>query len=130
MSSGLLSIVGAGLKDLMTSETVLNEKSNLSHPDADGGTVNGLATHVEAFKQSSLGQPVHDRVDTLEELVHQAALADVDSPTKLQLAETINSRLWNDLNHPPTSFLGKQFMYRAADGSGNVSLFTHNILST
>lgn len=43
-------------------------------------------------------------------------------PPNSQLGEALENNLvrllWNDLNHPPSSYLG-QAKYRSADGSGN-----------
>ena len=121
MSSGLLGQVEAGMEGLKASEKPPSGTVNDLQSVTDGAIVNGLAAHVEAFKHSSLGQPVNDRKYTLEELISEASAAPSGSEVRLQLADTIMSRLWDDLKHPPTSFLGKQFMYRAANGSGNVS---------
>jgi linoleate 8R-lipoxygenase/9,12-octadecadienoate 8-hydroperoxide 8R-isomerase len=58
-------------------------------------------------------------------------IVDTDGEDKLAAGLPINSRngigltdaflnlLWNDLKHPPLSYMGENFVYRQADGSGN-----------
>ena len=126
MPSSLLGHVEAGLKDLMVSKEHTDGKENNVQPATNGVTADSLAAQAESSKHSSLGQPVNDREYTLEELIYEASAAPSGSRRRLHLAEAINSRLWDDLKHPPTSFLGKEFVYRAADGSGNVSILPHH----
>jgi hypothetical protein len=36
------------------------------------------------------------------------------------MTTSLIGKLWNGLRHPPLSYLGDDFQYRAADGSNNV----------
>lgn len=100
MSSGLLGQVEAGMKGLKASEKPPSGTVKDLQSVTDGAIVNGLAAHVETFKHSSLGHSVNDRKYTLEELISEASAAPSGSEVRLQLADTIMSRLWDDLKHP------------------------------
>jgi len=43
----------------------------------------------------------------------------LNSSNGIKLTDAFRSQLWNDLNHPPASYLGDDSRFRHADGSGN-----------
>ncbi|RFU82151.1 fatty acid oxygenase [Trichoderma arundinaceum] len=67
----------------------------------------------------SKGGQIDDRRYLFENLIQVAASLPNDS----KLRSTLNSRfikaLWENLQHPPISYLGDEFRYRTADGSNN-----------
>lgn len=62
---------------------------------------------------------VDDRKYLTEGIIQLAA----SLPNETKIRGDLNSRfiqtLWSNLQHPPISYLGDQFQYRSADGSGN-----------
>ena len=42
------------------------------------------------------------------------------SKTRVDLTNSFIDELWNNLQHPPLSYLGDKYQYRQADGSYNV----------
>lgn len=47
------------------------------------------------------------------------------SKNRLALTAQQVDQLWGSLQHPPLSYLGSEFVYRSADGSGNNILYPH-----
>ncbi|KAJ5160844.1 Psi-producing oxygenase A [Penicillium canariense] len=96
-----------------------------------GSTTTGLAkdlSHVElkdvktlaeVAKNAITGDPVNDREYIMERVVQLAAGLPATSKNGKDLTNTFLSTLWNDLEHPPISYLGRDASYRKADGSGN-----------
>lgn len=56
-----------------------------------------------------------------EEIIQLAASLPNGSQLRDDLSGSFIKTLWNNLQHPPISYLGSDFKYRAADGSNNVS---------
>ena len=71
------------------------------------------------------GQPWNDRQYIMEGLIQAAAKLPPGNPLGTKLTDGFISQLWNDLDHPPQSYLGREFQYRRADGSGNSILYPH-----
>lgn len=61
----------------------------------------------------------------VEKVVQLAASLPNDTKIRADLNSRFIHRLWSSLQHPPISYLGDKFMYRSADGSGNVSHVVH-----
>ena len=49
----------------------------------------------------------------------------VDSKPSKDLSSALVKPLWNDLHHPPLSYLGDEYKYRQADGSNNNIMYPH-----
>ncbi|KAI1608029.1 fatty acid oxygenase [Exophiala viscosa] len=71
------------------------------------------------------GEPVDDRTYLMERIVQLAADLPVTSRSSATLTNAFLNQLWTDLQHPPQSYLGNNFIFRKADGSGNNILWPH-----
>lgn len=58
----------------------------------------------------------------MERVIALVASLPESSKMRGKLSRKLVEGLWNSLQHPPTSYYGKQFQYRTADGSNNVTL--------
>ncbi|KAL5375215.1 hypothetical protein PMIN06_012255 [Paraphaeosphaeria minitans] len=65
------------------------------------------------------GTPQDDKDYVMEALIRTAADLPDDSRLRDKLTGEFLTQLWNDLEHPPLSYLGTQYQYRSADGSFN-----------
>lgn len=65
------------------------------------------------------GKPMDDKTYLMERIIQLAADLPVESRTSATLTNTFLNQLWTDLQHPPQSYLGTEFVYRKADGSNN-----------
>ncbi|OOF98169.1 hypothetical protein ASPCADRAFT_142143 [Aspergillus carbonarius ITEM 5010] len=122
-------VVSASLRPLPTATgngTYITEPSqtglvrDLSHVD-----LNDIKTLIEVVKDTATGQPVNDRHYIMERVIQLAAGLPSTSKGGKDLTNTFLKQLWNDLQHPPISYLGREFSYRKADGSGNNILWPH-----
>ncbi|KAK7739055.1 hypothetical protein SLS53_005953 [Cytospora paraplurivora] len=62
---------------------------------------------------------IDDRKYLYEGIIQLAASLPNGSGLRDDLSGTFIKTLWNNLEHPPISYLGEEFKYRAADGSNN-----------
>ncbi|KAJ4356159.1 uncharacterized protein N0V89_004189 [Didymosphaeria variabile] len=74
-------------------------------------------TKIVANKIS--GEPQDDKEYMMEALIKTAADLPDGSTMRDKLTGAFLTQLWNDLEHPPLSYLGSQYQYRSADGSFN-----------
>lgn len=65
------------------------------------------------------GKPLDDKTYLMERIIQLAADLPVESRTSATLTNAFLNQLWTDLQHPPHSYLGTDFVYRKADGSNN-----------
>ena len=82
-------------------------------------------TLMELVHLRKTGQPWNDRKYVMEGLIQTAAKLPPGNPLATKLTDGFITQLWNDLQHPPQSYLGSEFQYRRADGSGNNILYPH-----
>ncbi|CEJ62348.1 Putative Psi-producing oxygenase A [Penicillium brasilianum] len=94
--------------------TVTGLAKDLSHVD-----LKDVKTLAEVAKAAITGDPTNDREYIMEGVIQLAAGLPSTSKNGKDLTNTFLSTLWNDLQHPPTSYLGRDSAYRKADGSGN-----------
>ncbi|KAI9147362.1 heme peroxidase [Paramyrothecium foliicola] len=66
---------------------------------------------------------VDDREQLLENTIKWASSYPTGSPTSSLLTHTMLNSLWENLQHPPLSYMGDEWRYRAADGSHNNILY-------
>ncbi|KIV80968.1 hypothetical protein PV11_08425 [Exophiala sideris] len=71
------------------------------------------------------GEPLDDRTYLMERIIQLAADLPVTSTSSATLTNAFLNQLWTDLQHPPQSYLGNNFVFRKADGSGNNILWPH-----
>ncbi|KAI9697339.1 MAG: hypothetical protein M1820_007845 [Bogoriella megaspora] len=70
-------------------------------------------------------QPWNDREYVMESLIQIASKLPADNKLGSKLTDGFITKLYKDLEHPPQSYLGQEFQYRRADGSGNSILYPH-----
>ncbi|OCT53325.1 Psi-producing oxygenase A [Cladophialophora carrionii] len=79
--------------------------------------------HLRTVKDVALqqidGEPIDDKTYLMERIVQLAADLPVSSRTSATLTNAFLNQLWTDLQHPPQSYLGADYIYRKADGSNN-----------
>lgn len=59
----------------------------------------------------------------MERVIQLAASFPNESKAANDISDTLIKNLWDNLRHPPISYLGYESRYRAADGAGNVGYF-------
>lgn len=102
--SNLMNLVGKASEDLRSQSGRIS--SNLSLVRNFGETV--LANGI-----------IDDRKYLYEGIIQLAASLPNGSGLREDLSGSFIKTLWNGLEHPPISYLGESFKYRAADGSNN-----------
>ncbi|KAL4953119.1 Psi-producing oxygenase A [Aspergillus filifer] len=78
-----------------------------------------VRTLVDVVKNAATGQPIDDNKYIMERVIQLAAGLPATSRNAAELTKSFLNMLWNDLEHPPISYLGPDSAYRKADGSGN-----------
>ncbi|KAK2923217.1 hem peroxidase, animal-type [Fusarium oxysporum f. sp. vasinfectum] len=78
-----------------------------------------------ATEAALAGGIVDDRKYLVENIMQLAASLPNGSRARDELNAAFINRLWDNLRHPPLSYLGDEFRYRAADGSNNNILYPH-----
>ncbi|KAF2808683.1 heme peroxidase [Mytilinidion resinicola] len=96
---------------LHTIESTLSDISRLSIPD--------IKTLIDIQQTKMSGELLDDKTYQMEGLIHAAAGLPDGSGLRTKLTNLFLTQLWNDLEHPPQSYLGGKYQYRAADGSNN-----------
>ncbi|KAF3048232.1 hypothetical protein E8E12_011394 [Didymella heteroderae] len=81
--------------------------------------VDNVKTLLEIQKDKMLGGYTDDKTYLMEGLIRTAAALPDGSKMRDDLTNTFVTQLWNDLEHPPQSYLGAKYQYRTADGSNN-----------
>jgi linoleate 8R-lipoxygenase/9,12-octadecadienoate 8-hydroperoxide 8R-isomerase len=84
----------------------------------NAGTVKGVIAHLG-------GRPMDDRTYIMERVVRLASRLLLASYAGKRVTNSFLTQFWNNLKHPPLSYLGEDFMYRKADGSNNNILWPH-----
>lgn len=97
-------------------ESLLKQLKALNIENA--GTVKDVIAHLG-------GRPTDDRTYIMERVVRLASQLPLASYAGKGVTNSFLTQLWNDLKHPPLSYLGEDFMYRKADGSNNNILWPH-----
>ncbi|KAJ5815526.1 hypothetical protein N7474_007303, partial [Penicillium riverlandense] len=122
-------VVSASLKPLPTEmgdgtyvkeSTTTGLAKDLGHID-----LKDVKTLAEVAKSAVTGDPVNDREYIMERIIQLAAGLPSTSKNGKEVTGTFLNQLWNDLQHPPISYLGRDAAYRKADGSGNNVLWPH-----
>jgi hypothetical protein len=97
----------------------LVQKINSTLRDMSHLRIENIQTLLEAQKQKMTGEPTDDKTYFMEGLIRTAAALPDGSKTRDAVTHKFLEQLWNDLEHPPQSYLGAKFQYRSADGSNN-----------
>lgn len=78
------------------------------------------ATLIELAKTTATGQKIDDKSYFMERLIKLASTLPLTSKNGTMITTSLVTKLWSDLPHPPSTFLGEEYNYRRADGSYNV----------
>lgn len=84
------------------------------------------ATLIELVKTIATGEKIDDKHYFMERLIKLASALPLTSKNGTMITTSLVTKLWSDLQHPPSTFLGEEYNYRRADGSYNVM---HSVLS-
>ncbi|KMU89621.1 linoleate diol synthase (Linoleate (8R)-dioxygenase) [Coccidioides immitis H538.4] len=79
----------------------------------------------EGAETMAAGGIIDDRQYTIEHIIQLAASLPNGSKLRDKLTDQFVTTLWNNLEHPPLSYLGDQFKFRSADGSNNNIMYPH-----
>ena len=71
------------------------------------------------------GEPIDDKTYLMERIIQLTAELPLNDRVGATLTNDFLSQLWNDLEHPPRSYLGYDFAFRKPDGSNNNILWPH-----
>lgn len=82
-------------------------------------SITDIKTLIEIQYKKMTGETTNDKTYLMEGLIRAVAKLPEDSENRLKLTNSFLTQLWNDLQHPPLSYLGPKFQYRSADGSNN-----------
>ncbi|CAH0021704.1 unnamed protein product [Clonostachys rhizophaga] len=78
-----------------------------------------------ATETALAGGMIDDREYIVENIIQLAVSLPNGSKVRDDLNAAFIQRLWDNLRHPPLSYLGDEFRYRTADGSNNNILYPH-----
>jgi len=81
--------------------------------------IENFQTLIEMQKEKMSGEPTDDKTYMMEGLIRTAAALPEGSQVRETITHKFIEQLWNDLEHPPQSYLGSKYQYRSADGSNN-----------
>jgi linoleate 8R-lipoxygenase/9,12-octadecadienoate 8-hydroperoxide 8R-isomerase len=84
-----------------------------------------LDTLKDGFVTGLGGQPVDDRQYLMERVIKIMSELPVSSSSSMKMTDGFLKLLWSDLQHPPVSYLGDDYIYRRADGSNNNIRWPH-----
>ncbi|KAF2470788.1 heme peroxidase [Lindgomyces ingoldianus] len=93
---------------------VLGDITDLTHlriEDAD--------TLLKLSYAKLTGEPTDDKTYLMEGIIRAAAKLPDGSQFRDKLTHNLLTTLWNDLQHPPMSYLGAKYQFRSANGSNN-----------
>ena len=79
-------------------------------------------TLIQQTHATLTGDPVDDKTYLMERDIKLASELPFTSKDGGRLSNAFIQQLYNDLQHPPVSYLGNEHRYRTADGSFNVCL--------
>ncbi|ODH51178.1 hypothetical protein GX48_02604 [Paracoccidioides brasiliensis] len=83
----------------------------------------GIRTLLAVVKSKTSGKLTDDKEYLMERIIQLVASLPPESTARVKLTNSFVKSLWVSLPHPPLSYLGDEYRYRAADGSYNNPLF-------
>ncbi|KAF3902542.1 hypothetical protein ABW21_db0205477 [Orbilia brochopaga] len=90
------------------------------------GAFKDMKTLVDVLKsQVVTGGVMDDKTYLMERIIQVASGLPATSRNEKVLTGALLDKLWNQLQHPPLSYLGLKQQYRSADGSYNNILYPH-----
>jgi hypothetical protein len=81
--------------------------------------IDNVQSLLAVQRKKIAGEPIDDKKYLMEGLIKSAADLPDGSKTRAHITKGFLRQLWNDLEHPPQSYLGAKYQYRSADGSNN-----------
>lgn len=118
-ASAPLPATGDGSKIVPEEDTSLYKKVEETLRDLSHLRIENFQTLAEAQKMKMTGELTDDKTYFMEHLIRTAARLPDGSGMRDKITHTFLEQLWNDLEHPPQSYLGAKYQYRSADGSNN-----------
>ncbi|OCK95012.1 heme peroxidase [Cenococcum geophilum 1.58] len=82
-------------------------------------SIRDIKTLIEIQHNKMTGEPTDDKTYLMEGLIRATSSLPPSSDNRKTLTNQFLTQLWNDMQHPPQSYLGAKFQYRSADGSNN-----------
>ncbi|KAF2107355.1 heme peroxidase [Lophiotrema nucula] len=101
-------------QDHAFTEKVLAGLKDLSHLG-----IHDFETLLKVQKTKMTGELTDDKTYLMEGVIETASKLPDGSKNRDALTGQFLTQLWNDLEHPPQSYLGAKYQYRSADGSFN-----------
>ncbi|KAF2131210.1 heme peroxidase [Dothidotthia symphoricarpi CBS 119687] len=126
--ASLIGAAAAPVPDLQTGDgsKIVPEENTALYKKIEGGLkdfsylgVENIQTLLQVQKEKMTGELTDDKTYLMEGLVRTAAALPDGSKMQETVTHQFLTQLWNDLQHPPQSYLGPKFQYRSADGSNN-----------
>lgn len=84
-----------------------------------------ITTLIDLAKSKFTENPMNDKTYLMERLLRLASELPTNNKESSALSNAIVQQLYDDLQHPPTTQLGDEYRYRAADGSSNNIMAPH-----
>ncbi|KAF2087527.1 putative fatty acid oxygenase PpoC [Saccharata proteae CBS 121410] len=84
-----------------------------------------ISTLKDVMENKAKKELVDDKTYLMERVIQLVAGLPANSETRFDLTNAFVGELWDNLEHPPVSYLGPQFAYRQADGSYNNIMYPH-----
>lgn len=100
-------------------DEVLLKKIGATLKDFSHLGITDVKSLLQIQAKAAAGEPMDDKDYLMEALIRTAAKLPDGSKTREKLTGQFLTQLWEDLEHPPLSYLGAQYQYRSADGSFN-----------
>ncbi|KAH7090215.1 heme peroxidase [Paraphoma chrysanthemicola] len=110
---------GDGSKIVPEEKTTLFSKVEGGLRDMSHLKIENIQDLLAVQKEKMSGAPTDDKTYLMEGLIRTAATLPDGSKTRDAVTHKFIQQLWNDLEHPPQSYLGAKYQYRSADGSNN-----------
>jgi hypothetical protein len=110
---------GDGSKILPEEDTSLLKKIEGTLRDMSHLRIENIQTLIKSQEMKMTGELTDDKTYFMEGLVRTAATLPDGSKLRDTVTHKFLEQLWNDLEHPPQSYLGSKYQYRSADGSNN-----------
>lgn len=95
-------------------EKIEGDLADLTHMN-----ITDIKTLIDVTYTKIAGELTDDKDYLMEGLIRTAAKLPEDSENAKTLTNQLLTQLYNDLEHPPRSYLGAKYQYRSADGSFN-----------
>lgn len=88
-------------------------------------SIENFGTMKDALLHGLEGGPIDDKTYLMERIIELVSELPPNEKKSDTLTNSFLTQLWNDLEHPPNSYLGYDFSFRKADGSNNNVLWPH-----